>query len=139
MTMENGHTGPFRRRGGGAVARPAGCRTRPTGGRVNLWATTSGAPGTDSASAPDGVRRDADHVRAASVPDAGTGQMLVTVAAPTNPVSTSPASSPSMAETGHQLVILGGGQVRHEARIYRERWETCPPGCRSGLVKLGEA
>ena len=44
------------------------------------------------------------------MPDAGTGLLIVTVAAPTNPSGTSHPSSPSTAGIEHQVGILGGAQ-----------------------------
>jgi hypothetical protein len=81
------------------------------GGRdLLVWAQRPGGPESGTSPMPDELRHDADPVRAAGVPDAGTGRLLVTVAAPTNPVSATPTSSPSMARIGHQLVVLGGAQ-----------------------------
>ncbi|WP_219420408.1 hypothetical protein [Pseudonocardia nigra] len=44
------------------------------------------------------------------MPDAGTGLLIVTVAAPTNAADGSRPSSPSMAGIARQVGILGGGQ-----------------------------
>lgn len=44
------------------------------------------------------------------MPDAGTGLLIVTVAAPTNAVDASRPSSPSTAGIERQVGILGGGQ-----------------------------
>jgi hypothetical protein len=47
--------------------------------------------------------------------------LIVTLAAPTNAIVMGHRSSRSTAAIERQVSILGGGQVRHEARIYRER------------------
>jgi hypothetical protein len=41
--------------------------------------------------------------------DAGSGPVIVTVAAPTKPVATDPSSAQSTVATSLQLVILNGG------------------------------